>query len=242
MKPTLGVLLVAVLLPFCLGAVFQVARDLQTRLVVWLSCGLLLGQWMHAMTFFWADFQAGARGTTTLNVFYIFHVPWWLPLCVSAPVLMGLAFALQWAVRDVDATRLTWLLGLLVAALTFSQAAGSSIPKLSGEVAMALFFVAGILVNRYFLTYAPGQVVPSSQVQSDALTSLGLLVSLVSLWWPAQLQFGQFLFEKYFKPDPAMAQLQMTRFAVYCAWMLLGISLIGWRTIELLVAARRGRM
>lgn len=242
MRLSQGTALILGLVPFALAAVLWRPTSLQRQLCVWLTAGILLGQWMHAMSFVWDHHLRHQLGPAELNVAYFWHVPWWSALLVGCAVSIGLGIALgTWGLGSgsLDPKHLGVTLFLLLAA---SQLSGSSVPKLAGEMSLAIIFVIGLLVDQYFLTYAVGPRPPAYQVQGDALTSLGLLVTVVAVLWPSYIQFGGFLFEKYFAAESDMRQFQMTRYAAYGGWMLLGVSLIGWKTIDLLISARHGRV
>lgn len=240
MSPTLGLVLVLALFPLSLAAVFLISDQLPFRLVCWFSAGFLMSQWMHVMMFVYTDRLSGSTGTTKLNLLYFFHVPWWAVLIAGVAIFIAMSAGLYSLVRDADDIRWRWALAILAIGLGASQLAGSSVPKLAGELAMAAFLLAGLLVHRYFLTYAPGSTPPAHQMQSDALTSFGLIVILMSVWWPCALGFGRFLFDSYFAEQPQMRQFQMTRYAGMIAWQLVAIGMLGWRSLELLIKARGG--
>lgn len=242
MRLSVGLLLILAVAPFTLAAVLWRAVTLERQLVIWFSAGIVLSQWMHAMLSVWQRHLSGERGSAELNVLYLWHVPWWIALIAGIGIgLVGGRILDSWCLEqgDFHLRRLAVTLFLL---LIMSQLAGSSVPKFAGEVCLAIILVTGLLVNRYFLSYPPGPLPPASQVQGDALTSLGLVVTVVAVLWPSFTQFGTFLFEKYFDPSSNMRQFQMTRYAAYGAWLLVGFAIIGWKNIDLLVKARSGRL
>lgn len=234
--------LLAVLVFFPVGLVllFALGTDLPSRLAVWFASGFLMSQWMQVMIFVFTDRMAGHGGETKLNTLYFYHVKWTYVLA-GAIVISGLVAVAVWLLcRDPNRLHFSWLVAVVGIALGLSQITGSSIPKFFGELSVGAFFLVGIFAERYFLSYPPGAVPPVHQLQSDALTSLGLLVALISIWSPFVLGFAGFLFRHYFAENPAMLQFQLTRYAAYVCWNLIGIGLVGWKTLQLLIAVRRG--
>lgn len=191
------------------------------------------------MVFVLYDQLSGIPRQTMLNVFYFYHLSWWIILGTSVGTMLFAGFALHKFAGRRERVPFTIVVVLILIMVGISQAMGSSIPKLSGEMSISAFFIIGLVINRFFLTYAVEESkIPSHQVQSDALTSLGILVSIVALWWPAALGFGEFLWKDYFQKETVMAQFQMTRYGAYVGWIILGFSIIGWKIIEKLIEAR----
>jgi hypothetical protein len=201
--------------------------------------GMVLSQWMHSMVFVMYDQSSGMPKQTALNVLYFYHVIWWIILGASIVLMTAGGLVMHRLIQQNRRIQFPRIILLVLGVIGMSQVIGSSIPKLSGEMSIGAFFIMGLLINRYFLTYgAKENEIPSHQLQSDALTSLGLLVSIIALWWPAALGFGEFLWNGYFRKETVMAQFQMTRYGAYVAWTIFGFSIVGWKIIEKLVEAR----
>lgn len=241
MTPKIGMLLILALFPISLAAMFVFAQELSTRLAVWFASGWLMSQWMHVMLFVSKDRVAAKTEETFLQIAYFYRAKWWFILLAGIVIGVILVYILLYLCRNIENIRIHWVLFVVGVAIGLSQLSGSSIPKFGGEISMAALFIIGLILNRFFLTYAPGSNPPLHQMQSDALTSFGLIVALLSLWWPCAVQFGKFLFESYFARQPQMAQFQMTRYGGYICWMLVGIGLMVWKSLELLINARGGK-
>jgi len=196
---------------------------------------------MHVLIFVFYDMaNSGGTPNTVLNILYFWHVPWFYVLVGSLLLSVFLAVAVLALSLKENTIHLRWLLFSVCLAVLLSQFSGSSLPKLFGELSLSAFFILGIFSYRYFLTYARTSAPTVSQVQSDALTVFGMLVSLISIWAPFVLGFAEFLFNQYFQSDKLMLQYQLTRYGAYVAWDLVAIGLIGWRALECLINARRG--
>jgi hypothetical protein len=98
-------------------------------------------------------------------------------------------------------------------------------------------FLLGVIAIRFFLTYPPGIDVPAYQRQSDALTSLGLLIGLVSIMGPFIVMLVDLIF-KYFADAGVIFQFEITRFGASVAWTLIGVGLIAFECIQALLRAR----
>jgi hypothetical protein len=191
------------------------------------------------MVFVMFDQSSGVPKQTVLNVLYFYHVIWWIILGVSIVLMVACGLLFHRLIQRSGSIRFRRVILLVLGVIGMSQVIGSSIPKLSGEMSIGTFFIMGLLINRFFLTYGAAEnEIPTHQLQSDALTSLGLLVSMIALWWPAALGFGEFLWNGYFKKETVMAQFQMTRYGAYVAWTIFGFSILGWEIVEKLIKAR----
>lgn len=241
MEPILAAIAIGVVFVAAGVLVFVKSRSFPMRLAIWLAAGFFLSQCMHVLVFVLHDMaKSGETPNTVLNVLYFWHVPWQYVLVGSLLLAVILAVVVLALSRKENTIHIRWLLLSVSLAVFLSQFSGSSLPKLFGELSLGAFFILGILSYRYFLTYAPTSAPTVSQVQSDALTVFGMLVSLISIWAPFVLGFAEFLFNQYFHSDELMLQYQLTRYGAYVAWDLVAIGLIGWRALECLINARRG--
>lgn len=240
MTPTISILIMLASVPILAAALFAYVQSLPTRLAIWYAYGWLMSQWIHVMLFVLNDRLLGKTETTYLQIAHFYRAKWWQILFVGIAFGAALSIVLRHLVDNPTTLRLRPILLIVLVSLIISQMVGSSIPKFFGELGIATTLLVGLVLHFYFLTYAPnGQVTPA-QVQSDALTSLGLIVTLVSIIWPCGVSFGHFLHDGYFAQDLAMRQFQMTRYAAYGIWWMIGVGLLLWRCVELLVAARQG--
>ena len=240
MTPTWITIVLLAIFPLGIALLFLSGVSHSLRLAVWFASGYLMSQWMHVMIFVFVDRMEDVSNITKLNVLYFYHVKWNYILAGAILISALLAWTVYALCRTPDRFSFAFLVIAVAIALGLSQLTGSSIPKFLGEVSLSTFFLLGIFADRFFLTYPAGSSPPHHQIQSDALTTLGLLVALVSIWSPFVLGFAEFLFKRYFAQASPMLQFQLTRYAAYVAWNLIGVAFIGWRAVLLLIQARRG--
>jgi hypothetical protein len=237
MKVPFAIIVILVVFPIsvCLFAIL--GRSFYLRLAVWTSAGYFMSQWMQVMIFVLLDHIAGSTTPTEMNLFYFIHIKWWWALIVGFVVSASLATALVIICSKPESIDLRILGSVMLVAVILSQVTGSSIPKLSGDVALALLFLLGCFSYRYLLSYPPNMTIPASQMQSDALTALGLLVGLVSIIAPFLVILADFLW-KYFAEGGLLFQFQITRFAAIVAWTMMGIGMIAFEALKILIEAR----
>lgn len=237
MKVSVAIALILVLFPVSVCLFVALGKSLLVRLALWISLGYLMSQWMQVMIFVFRSIVEKSTTPAEVNMYYFIHIKWWVAL------ILGITFSVLQAIILIRMSsfaqhiNITHVFAVLLAALVLSQAAGSSIPKFAGELSLAALFLLGVIALRFFLTYPIGTEVPAYQRQSDALTSFGLLIGLVSIMGPFIIIMADLIW-KYFVNEGLILQFQITRYAAMVAWILLGIGLIGFECLKALIKAR----
>lgn len=229
--------------PPSVAGVLFVHRTLPERLVFFFVTGLMVSHWMHVWCYRLQDLGAHDQPHTKMNVLFAVTVDWKVSLATGVLLFLVLYALFRTVWSPSVEIRFSTLSLVALAALIASQIAASSIPKLAIDVGLLAVFLLGLVTWRYFLTYADSAGAGPAQLQSDALTTFGLMISFLALWVPSAVGFGSFL-HSYYRQDPNVTplgvQLQMTRYAVGVAYSLLGFGLVMLEALHLLIRARSG--
>ena len=239
MKAPLYIILLIIGFPIAITLICILGKSFSLRLAVWYASGFLISQWMHVMIFVFYNRMTDNPQPTELNIFYFYHAKWSSILIWGMILSIMLALCIYRICQNPERIDYRWLVAIISVALILSQAAGSSVPKFFGELSMTVFFLLGILSYKYFLTYPAGVQPLPHQIQSDALTAFGLLVAIISIWSPFVIGIADLMFKKYFAASGLMLQFQLTRYASYVIWILVGISIVGWESIQKLILVRK---
>ena len=239
MKAPFYMLCLLIGFPIAITLIFILGKSHSLILAVWYSSGFFISQWMHVMIFVFHNRMKGMTSPTELNIYYFYHAKWSSILLWGFIISAVLAVAIFKICQKPEKIDYRWLLSIVAVALVLSQSAGSSIPKFFGELSITAFFLLGMFSYRYLLTYPSGAQPLSHQIQSDALTTLGLLVAIISIWSPFVIGIANVMFNKYFTSNPLMLQFQLTRYASYVIWNIIGIGIVGWKCLEKLISIRK---
>lgn len=237
--PWWSIALLVVLFPVAVVMLFSVHRALPERLTFFFASGLLMNHWMQVWSYRLHDRLSSGTHETKLNVLFAIEVDWKLSLTLGL-ILYATLYLLLRTIWNPERPDISFAFISLVglASIAGSQVAASGVPKLSIDAGLLAIYLLGLVAWKYFLSYAQGSGVTTAQIQSDALTSFGIMLSLLSLWVPGALSFGSFLYQYYQSHGDLGIQLQMTRYSVGVAYSLFGLGIVVLETLEVLIRAR----
>ncbi len=237
MKVTASVVILFTVFPVGTAFFLIFGKSFRLRLVIWFAFGYFSSQWMQAMIFVFHNRLRGNLEPAKLNFYYFFHIDWRYALLTGFLLSVLLTIILIIICTNPKKLSLRFLTFTLLVALILSQAAGSSIPKMVGEASMTLFFLLGIFTHHFFLTHPDSITVSTQQLQSDALTTLGLLIGVISIITPFLTMLAALIW-KYFSDDQ-LFQFQITRFAAFVFWNMISIAIIGYECLKILMEVRK---
>ncbi len=231
--------LMIVLLPVAVVALFFAHKSLPQRLTIFLVSGFIVNHWMQVWCYRLKDRLEDPERATNLNSLFLFSMDWrWsLLLGFAAYILLYVLLSKVWIPEEKDVT-ISLIAFVGIGTIIISQAASSSVPKLAIEVGILGIYLLGLISWKYFLVYPEGFNVGATQVQSDSLTSFGLMLSFLALWLPATLTLGDFLYKYYQNQGELGVQLQMTRYATGVAYSLSGFAVVIMEILRNLIEAR----
>lgn len=229
------------LFPAAIAILVFLHKSLPDRLTFFFTSGLIINHWLHVWCYRLQGRISNKAAITKLNVLFAYSIDWKLSLALG----LFWYFILYILLRKVwnpgkSGVTITFISIIGIASIVASQAAASSVPKLGIEIGLLAVYLLGLVSWRYFLSYAPGVEVSLAQIQSDALTSFGLILAFLALWVPASLTFGSFLFRYYQSQGNLGIQLQMTRYAAGIAYSLFGFGIVLLEILQRLIKARGG--
>jgi hypothetical protein len=231
-------ILMLILIPVGAITIFLIHKDLPQRLVFFFAAGLTINHWMHVWCYRLADYIKNPGVNSKQQVLFAFRIDWKIALFTGILIFFASYIVLRWKVILDNDFRFTHIFLLGAVSVLLSQTVTSSIPKLTVDAACFLIFIIGLFAWKYFMTYPSNEVIPPYQIQSDSLTSFGLLFSFLTVWVPGAIAFGSFLYNYYGKSDGLELQLQMTRYAAGVAWTLVGCGMVLYDILTRLINAR----
>jgi hypothetical protein len=237
--PWWSYVLLLLIFPVALAVLIFIHKSLPVRLTFFFASGLFMNHWMHVWSYRLHDRLSNPQSATRLNVFFTFAIDWKLSLLAGLLFFAILYFLLRtiWNPEKTEVT-FTFIALLGIVSVIASQVAASGVPKLAIEAALFSIYLLGLFSWKYFLSYGCPDIVAPAQIQSDSLTSFGIMLSLLALWLPAALSFGSFLFQYYQTQGDLGVQLQMTRYAAGVAYSLFGFGVVILEILDRLVRAR----
>jgi len=234
-----SIALLLAIFPIAVVLLFSMHRALPERLTFFYASGLLMNHWMHVWSYRLHDRLSNGSAITKLNVLFALEVDWRLSLVLGI-VFYAVLYTLLRSIWNPERPEVSFafisLIGL--ASIIGSQVAASGVPKLAIEIGLLAIYLLGLVAWKYFLSYSKNSRLTDAEKQSDALTSFGIMLSLLSLWVPAALAFGSFLFQYYQSHGDLGVQLQMTRYSAGVAYSLFGLGIVILETLGALIRAR----